>query len=576
MKCSKFAARFILLACAFTFHLLQSAAAADWRGERIVGPGAKHFFIRQEKGPWEVNILEASREEPGLFLGTALAKGMILGNAPLSMMVPSASVASPYILAALNGDYFRRSPDSYAGDPLGLHILQGELISFPHPARSALLITSDQQVLIQRLSISAWAVSSRGVRHVIHGLNQPREAQRLALYTPRVGPRTLTNPYGVEVLLRPSQIRLTPGSEIKAQVMAIVTDGDSQIPPDRMVLSGHGIAAWFLRQLEQGEEITLTMRLEPQVAEIVEAIGGGPRLLKEGRIALEEEKQSFSPEFISRRHPRSAVGFSENSLFLVTVDGRRPGRSEGMTLYEMADLLLSLGCKEALNLDGGGSTEMLVRGKLANSPSDGAERPVANALLLFSSTPAGILASLRLEPSRVSLLATDELRLRLRGQDHYFKRVEVPLQQVSWKVSPAVGKVGSDGVFIITEKVERPLLVEIEARIGEISGKGQVQVFPFPVGLEIVPGRISLRAGQPQQFIVEGKRADGTPIPALLLRPAWSCSSEVGEIDHRGYFRAGQNRAEGIVTARLACPPSGRRGEATAQARVYVEPAKQE
>ena len=83
------------------------------------------------------------------------------------------------------------------------------------------------------------------------------------------------------------------------------------------------------------------------------------------------------------RHPRTAIGWNDSYFYLVTVDGRQPHLSVGMTLNELARYLVSLGCREAMNLDGGGSTTMWVGGSVVNRPSDGEERAVANALILL-------------------------------------------------------------------------------------------------------------------------------------------------------------------------------------------------
>ncbi len=556
------------------------AARADWHSERQVAPGVKHIFLHQEEGPWVINILQASRSNPSLSLSTLLARGRVLGNAALSTMVSSTAAAPPYAVAAINGDYFRRPPDPYVGDPFGLQILQGELVSFPYLSRSALFIGPNGSLSIERSHISAWATSSRGLRHVIHGLNQPRDPQELVLYTPRFGASTGANSFGVELLLRAPETKITPSCEIKAQITAILRDGNTPIPPDRMVLSGHGVSAWFLEQLQQGEEITISLRLEPDPQGVLEAIGGGPRLLREGKVSVEAEQEDFNNGFATQRHPRTAVGYSDTDLFFVTVDGRQPGRSEGMTLYELANLLLKLGAKEALNLDGGGSTEMLVQGQTVNYPSDGGERQIANALALYSNAPAGALAALRLEPSRMSILASDTLQFSLRGQDYYGKRVEVPLDTVVWKVTPAIGSVNSQGEFVIMEKVDKALSVEVEGRVGEsptrqslrldrygdgaVAAKSQVQVYPLPASLEVIPSKVQLRPGQGQQFIVEGKSADGKPIPPLLLHPQWSCPPEIGTIDppKAGYFRAGEMAGEGPLTATL--------GNVSAQATVVI------
>jgi hypothetical protein len=123
-----------------------------------------------------------------------------------------------------------------------------------------------------------------------------------------------------------------------------------------------------------------------------DVIGGGPRILRAGQVSVEREKEGQREGFDSESHPRTAVGFTQDRRYLVlaVVDGRQPGHSRGVSLYELAEILLEFGCTEALNLDGGGSSTMVIRNRVVNSPSDpfGA-RPVASALLIICTSPLG-------------------------------------------------------------------------------------------------------------------------------------------------------------------------------------------
>jgi exopolysaccharide biosynthesis protein len=110
----------------------------------------------------------------------------------------------------------------------------------------------------------------------------------------------------------------------------------------------------------------------------------GPLLLWKGKRIEEPEKESISDVFFLARHPRTAAGVrADGTLIFVTVDGRQPETSVGMSIPELTDLMLELGCVSAVNLDGGGSTTMVVRGKIVNQPSGGSARRNADAILLF-------------------------------------------------------------------------------------------------------------------------------------------------------------------------------------------------
>jgi hypothetical protein len=108
------------------------------------------------------------------------------------------------------------------------------------------------------------------------------------------------------------------------------------------------------------------------------AVGGGPVLLQEGKIQVtNNEEIKFAGKAIDDKHPRTAMGYTQNNkLIILVIEGRNPGKAEGATLTQEAQIFKDLGCVEALNLDGGGSSCMLVNGKETIKVSDGKQRPV--------------------------------------------------------------------------------------------------------------------------------------------------------------------------------------------------------
>jgi exopolysaccharide biosynthesis protein len=90
------------------------------------------------------------------------------------------------------------------------------------------------------------------------------------------------------------------------------------------------------------------------------------------------------------RHPRTAIGVTATGkILLVVIDGRRARWSRGATLGELRNILRDLGAVDALNLDGGGSSEMVVDGEIVNRPSDGRERRITNAVLILPGADPG-------------------------------------------------------------------------------------------------------------------------------------------------------------------------------------------
>ena len=118
---------------------------------------------------------------------------------------------------------------------------------------------------------------------------------------------------------------------------------------------------------------------------VVYAVGGGPRLVKDGKANVTSLQEQFKADVARGRAPRTAVGVTDDGkLLLVAVTGRQAYYSIGVTLEELADIMIELGAKDAMNLDGGGSSTMVVRDFVMNTPSDGRERKVADAILVFA------------------------------------------------------------------------------------------------------------------------------------------------------------------------------------------------
>jgi hypothetical protein len=115
------------------------------------------------------------------------------------------------------------------------------------------------------------------------------------------------------------------------------------------------------------------------------AVGGGPVLVQGGQVHItNNEEIKFAGKAINDRHPRTAMGYTaDGRMIVMVVEGRHPGRAEGASLVHLAEMLQQLGCVEALNLDGGGSSCMLVNGKETIRVSDGSgQRPVPGVFMI--------------------------------------------------------------------------------------------------------------------------------------------------------------------------------------------------
>ena len=152
---------------------------------------------------------------------------------------------------------------------------------------------------------------------------------------------------------------------------------------------GSGLRAEEVQKMLDGDTVKVllaTLPRTPRGASPLMIIGGWPRILRDGENVAGESAtvEGTLSRNAEARHPRTAVGFSRDSstLLVLTVDGRSEN-SGGMTLIELANVMRELGAWQAMNFDGGGSTTMVIDGKVVNHPSDKeGERTVGNALLV--------------------------------------------------------------------------------------------------------------------------------------------------------------------------------------------------
>jgi hypothetical protein len=167
-----------------------------------------------------------------------------------------------------------------------------------------------------------------------------------------------------------------------------IADGDVRRIGSRPALAWRpGSEPWMGTPVLEGDSVLRLgwpMRRETP-GRNTQVVGGFPLLLKAGQ-RVGDLQVGQRPSFAAQRHPRTGVGFDpvHRVLWLVEVDGRRSGHSAGMTLPELTLLLESLGATEAVNLDGGGSSVMVVGGLAVSRPSDPeGQRPVVNALAVL-------------------------------------------------------------------------------------------------------------------------------------------------------------------------------------------------
>ena len=289
-------------------------------------------------------------------------------------------------IAAVNAGFFLRP----SGDPAGIYKLNGQLVSDTRRPRGAVgfLRNGNSLRLIfgrvtATMALRVPRLARQDVRMEIAGVDTTRHRGKLMLFTPAYHSDTDAAKGGLEWVVSGKPLRVAGAPQ---------TAGKTPIPRDGFVLSYGGTTAPPpLSALTRGTRVELdTIYTSPDRspddwARAEAIVGGAGLLIRDGRLIEDWTAEQLTAGFPETRHPRTAIGtHPDGSVWLITVDGRQPTLSAGMSLFELRSLAARLGLTEALNLDGGGSTTMWVQGQIVNSPSDVAgPRKVSDALLVM-------------------------------------------------------------------------------------------------------------------------------------------------------------------------------------------------
>ena len=373
-----------------------------------IAPGLIHHALRFDEGPWMVHVLDIDLRSCWQPVALKAGAGAI-GRTRTTQLLEQAVSEAPSgaddgrqsIAAGVNADFFRFNPP---GLPVAAHISGGRVIAgpsrrpvvaFDEAGTGSIEILEDSGFVViadDTLPLSAWN------RSAPEGLALFDENWG-AIADSATGTVELivgTTPSGTNEARSGRDSLRRRGGAIKGVATAIDTLPAGVAPGNGRVILIAGarapasMRAKLLAVRSGVDSVHLRRWIQPGLTR--EAVGGFPVLVRRGAVAAGLDSaggRGFGPV----RHPRTAVGLSRlgTRLLLVTVDGRQPGYSVGMTLPELAQLMLNLGSTAALNLDGGGSTTMAVsagRGetRILNRPSDtSGERPVSNALAVVHS-----------------------------------------------------------------------------------------------------------------------------------------------------------------------------------------------
>lgn len=294
-----------------------------------------------------------------------LARGQVPGRATVSQM------NLPGAIATINASYFGVNGTLYGNTKI-----DGRTAGTTYYIRSAMGIRADGSTIFARQAYRG-VVQFNGREVVVNGVDCERNENSVVVYNSWQGQTTGTNNFGVEIVV------------LDGQVANIFRDkGNNFIPINGFVVSAHGTAAQDFSDVQIGDvmafdEDYINVEHGADFNEAIHIIGAGPTLVKNGEIYVTADAEQFPADIRVGRAPRSAVGVTQYGDYIFAVVDGRQAHSKGCTLTEWARILkFSFGAVNAINLDGGGSTELIFKGSLVNKPSDGRERLVGDVLTI--------------------------------------------------------------------------------------------------------------------------------------------------------------------------------------------------
>lgn len=495
-----------------------------------IGPGAvyawKHFEL--DRGPERMHAVEFDPANTALRLQAAKSGGKVYGMQELSKMAASADREGNRVIAGVNGDFYNMSN----GLPLGLFMGDGELLNSPPAGWYAFGIKADGSSIYGASPGLKRKVVIGGAERDLTAINRERKNDDLVLYTPSFHTGTSTNDLGDEIELDVVSGEVKSGQPLKLKVASIHKDkGNTPLTDGKMVLSASGAKREWLAGLQPGDEVTVSLELDPKWQDVTTAIGGSALLVVDGQV------QNSSDAAV---HPRTAIGTkADGTVIMAVIDGRQPGFSEGVTLTELAVIMKEMGAVNALNLDGGGSATFLARlpgetsRKVMNSPSDGGERKTANGLLLVNQAPVETADKLVVQPQVARVLAGSKAAFKAAAVDRNLHPAPLP-SPVDWSVAPSIGTIGADGTFTAGEQAGT---AEVKAVSASVYGSATIEVVDKLTGLRFAETARSFAPGQTEKLAVTALR-DGQVVQADNSRLEWRVEGGIGTIDADGNFTA--------------------------------------
>ena len=323
-----------------------------------VDKGIKHVRMTKyyNNRPVRINIIEVSKNvNDELIIEPATASEKLAARTKISKIANRENA-----IVAINGGYFKPQ----TGTPLGTLMINKKMYTGPIYDRVAIGFF-DEVYGMARIQLNAEVKTNKGGIK-IDNINQPRMlSTHVLVFTGDWGKVSPATPkYGIQAVIK-------DGKLVKTSYEAC------EIPDNGYVISGPESK---IKPILNAKKFKLDVKMSPDWEGVNHILSGGPYLVKDGEVFVDMTEEKLGS--VGGRNPRTAIGYTKNNhLILITADGRE-GASIGLTLNELARLMKELGCTNAMNLDGGGSTVMYVNGQVVNKPAVQGGIPLSHTLVV--------------------------------------------------------------------------------------------------------------------------------------------------------------------------------------------------
>lgn len=418
-----------------------------------VGPGTTFAKYNLPGMPLIVSVLEMDLKNKYVDFETCKSgdKG-VYEETPVSMASRNDRPGHE-VIGATNGDFYFYTNSLENGIPRSGQFRRDECVTNP-VGRAAFVLTDDRVPYIDHVDFHGTFTLGL-VPYRLHTVNMQRlewentGGNQLNLYTNAYGTETENCSGGKKCIISPKEGSFfwSANMEVTAVVDAVVDGvGVTAIPDGKAVLWGQGTYADLLAGIAPGTEVKIRLqndlRTQPGILKNFKELMGGSDhiILKDGQLV----------DVWANRHPRTCIGYNadKTKVFFIVIDGRW-SESVGTSNAESGGVFLGLGATDAVNLDGGGSSCMVVNGSVVNRPSDGPVRAVGNGCLLLSNAPVDdAIGMLGFEPRSYNVSITARIKPAVWGYNKYGVLKTTDLKGATFTCDPKIGSIDSEGYFV--------------------------------------------------------------------------------------------------------------------------------